>query len=52
MSHSLSAPLATLTTGRSIAPDNQTVQVVLGMVGGFVALVVEALLFIIRDGKT
>ena len=52
VSHSLSAPLATLTTGRSIAPDNQTVQVVLGMVGGFVALVVEALLFIIRDGKT
>jgi hypothetical protein len=34
-----------------VAPDSQTVQVVLGAIGGFVALMVEALLFIIRDGK-
>jgi hypothetical protein len=34
-----------------VAPDSQTVQVVLGMVGGFIALMVEALLFILRDGR-
>jgi hypothetical protein len=42
----------TLPVGRSVAPDSQTVQVVLGMAGCFVALMVEALLFIARDGKT
>jgi hypothetical protein len=38
--------------GRSIAPDNVTVQVVLGAIGMFGALMVEALLFMLRDAKT
>lgn len=39
-------------TGRSFAPDSLTPQVVLGAVGGFIALIVEALLFMLREGKT
>ena len=38
--------------GRAIAPENTTVQVVLGTIGMFVALMVEALLFMLRDAKT
>ena len=38
--------------GRSIAPESVTVQAVLGAVGMFAALMVEALLFMLRDAKT
>jgi hypothetical protein len=38
--------------GRSFAPDNTTTQVVLGTVGMFIAMMVEALLFMLRDART
>ena len=44
--------LGGVVAGRSLAPDSQTIPVVLGMVGGFLALMVEALLFMLRDTKT
>jgi hypothetical protein len=44
--------LAGAVAGRSIAPESVTVQAVLGAVGMFAALMVEALLFMLRDAKT
>ena len=44
--------LAGAVAGRSIAPESATVQAVLGAVGMFAALMVEALLFMLRDAKT
>jgi hypothetical protein len=38
--------------GKSMAPDSVTTHIVIGAMAAFVALVVEALLFILRDAKT
>jgi hypothetical protein len=35
-----------------MAPDSVTTHIVIGAMAAFVALVVEALLFILRDAKT